>query len=47
MSETVEIMNNSGFPVENIESKEVEGGQHNEKLWREEFEEAVVWLFKK
>lgn len=47
MSETVEIMNSSGFPSENIESKEVEGGQHNEKLWREEFEEAVVWLFKK
>lgn len=23
----------------------IEGGEHNEKLWRENFEEAVKWLF--
>ena len=25
--------------------KIVKGGQHNEKLWRENFEEAIEWLF--
>ncbi len=23
----------------------IEGGEHNEKLWKENFEQAVKWLF--
>lgn len=34
-----------GFGQENILNKIVPGGQHNEKLWRESFGEAYVWLF--
>ncbi|NUY82401.1 alpha/beta hydrolase [Flavobacterium sp. MAH-1] len=29
------------------EQKVVQGGQHNEKLWREHFAEAFLWLFGK
>lgn len=28
-----------------IQQQVVPGGQHNEKLWREHFGEAVIWLF--
>lgn len=45
MEETMELMINSGFPVNNIKSKIVKDGQHNEKLWREGFENAVKWLY--
>jgi len=34
-----------GFGQENIFNKVVTGGQHNEKLWREAFGEAYLWLF--
>jgi predicted alpha/beta superfamily hydrolase len=34
-----------GFGQDNIFNKIVEGGQHNEKLWREAFGEAYLWLF--
>jgi len=34
-----------GFDQGNIYNKIVTGGQHNEKLWREAFEEAYLWLF--
>jgi len=34
-----------GFTEEEIEVKVVEGGQHNEQLWREEFSFAYQWLF--
>lgn len=34
-----------GFGQENIFNKIVAGGQHNEKLWREAFGEAYLWLF--
>lgn len=47
MQETTELMRNSGFPEQNMSSKVVEGGKHNEKLWREEFEQALLWLFQK
>jgi predicted alpha/beta superfamily hydrolase len=45
----VQRMNDSlasaGFPRSAVFSKEVPGGQHNEKLWREAFGEAYLWLF--
>jgi predicted alpha/beta superfamily hydrolase len=34
-----------GFGQERIFNKIVTGGQHNEKLWRESFGEAYLWLF--
>ncbi|MCF8405542.1 MAG: T9SS type A sorting domain-containing protein [Bacteroidales bacterium] len=34
-----------GFGSEEITTKIVEGGQHNEQLWREDFAEAYLWLF--
>ena len=34
-----------GFTNDEIISKVIAGGEHNEKLWREQFEEAYLWLF--
>jgi predicted alpha/beta superfamily hydrolase len=34
-----------GHPRKNMVFKRVPKGEHNEKLWREEFAEAVLWLF--
>jgi predicted alpha/beta superfamily hydrolase len=34
-----------GFGQDNIFNKTVAAGQHNEKLWREAFGEAYLWLF--
>jgi predicted alpha/beta superfamily hydrolase len=34
-----------GFEQDNIFNKVVDGGQHNEKLWREAFGETYLWLF--
>jgi predicted alpha/beta superfamily hydrolase len=34
-----------GFAQNNIFNKIVTGGQHNEKLWREAFGDAYLWLF--
>ena len=34
----------AGFNKENIFTKVVPGGQHNEKLWREAFGQAWLWL---
>ena len=36
----------SGIPEKNIETRVVKDGKHNEKLWNEEFESAIIWLFK-
>lgn len=46
MNSITAILKSEGFPSENIQSKVVPEGQHNEKLWRENFEEAITWLFK-
>ncbi|MFT6899454.1 MAG: putative alpha/beta superfamily hydrolase [Paraglaciecola sp.] len=35
-----------GHPRQNMQFTRIEGGQHNEKLWREAFPAAVQWLFK-
>jgi len=34
-----------GYEQDNIHNKIVPNGQHNEKLWREAFGEAYLWLF--
>ena len=47
MEKMVKQMKVSGFPSSNIKSKVVEGGKHNEKLWKEEFKEAISWLLEK
>ena len=46
MNKTIDILKNNGFPVKNIESKVVPEGKHNEELWRTNFEETILWLFK-
>ena len=38
---------NDGFNKQNLYSKVVDGGEHNELLWRTEFPEAILWLFAK
>jgi len=46
LDKMIELMKTNGFNKENINSKIVIDGQHNEKLWRDNFEEAILWLFK-
>ena len=46
MESMIELLVNQGLSAENLKSKVVPGGMHNESLWRQEFEEAVLWLFK-
>ena len=45
MDKMTNLMVASGFESENIKKKVVVGGQHNEKLWRDNFEETIIWLF--
>ncbi|UCE93603.1 MAG: alpha/beta hydrolase [Flavobacteriaceae bacterium] len=40
-----EKMIRSGIPDRNIHTRVNPYGEHNEKLWKEEFESAVIWLF--
>jgi len=47
MNTMVETLNNQGFTPENVTSKVVPEGRHNEKLWRTNFEESMLWLFQK
>ncbi len=47
MNNMISLMKSNGFTQKNIMSKVVPGGEHNEKLWRENFEEAILWLFDK
>jgi alpha-glucosidase len=47
MNNMISLMKSNGFTEKNIMSKVVPGGEHNEKLWRENFEEAIIWLFDK
>ena len=46
MNTMVDIMKAKGFASENMVSKVVPNGEHNEALWRSEFEEALMFLFK-
>ena len=36
-------LNYIGF--QNVSSKVIEGGEHNEQTWRDDFAEAYLWLF--
>lgn len=45
MDKMIDLMKDSGFDPDNLKRKIVDEGEHNEKLWRENFEEAILWLF--
>ncbi|WKK66213.1 alpha/beta hydrolase [Lutimonas zeaxanthinifaciens] len=45
MTQISEKMIRSGLPEKNIKLRVNPDGKHNEKLWRMEFERAVIWLF--
>lgn len=45
INDMVKILKQEGFTPDNITTKVVPDGLHNEKMWRENFEEAVLWLF--
>jgi predicted alpha/beta superfamily hydrolase len=40
-----DMLSDMGMDEENLSTSIVEGGEHNEQLWREDFEEAYLWLF--
>ncbi|WP_233098767.1 alpha/beta hydrolase [Aureibaculum flavum] len=46
MDNVIETMKKSGFKQKNLAKKMVIGGKHNETLWSNGFEEAILWLFK-
>jgi alpha-glucosidase (family GH31 glycosyl hydrolase)/S-formylglutathione hydrolase FrmB len=46
MNKVVHILKQKGFPSNNLTVKVVPNGKHNEALWRNNFEETIVWLFK-
>ena len=46
MNTMIDVLKSGGFPAENINSKIEPEGEHNEKLWKNSFEEAITWLFK-
>jgi len=45
MNSMIEVLKQTGFSAKNIKSNVVPEGKHNEKLWRNSFEETVLWLF--
>ena len=45
MNAMASLLKDTGFPPQNIQSKVVPEGKHNEELWRNNFEEAILWLF--
>ncbi|MDY0779491.1 TIM-barrel domain-containing protein [Tenacibaculum sp. IB213877] len=45
MNSMITILKAQQFPAKNIQSKVVPEGQHNEELWRTNYEEAILWLF--
>ncbi len=46
MNTIIKTLEENGFPKDNIKSKVVPEGKHNEELWRTNFEETILWLFK-
>jgi len=40
-----DTLNNLGFGEDEVISKVIEGGEHNEALWRYDFREAYLWMF--
>jgi alpha-glucosidase (family GH31 glycosyl hydrolase) len=45
MKGMISTLKEVGFSSENIKSKVVPEGKHNEELWRNNFEESIRWLF--
>lgn len=45
MNSVVSILKKQGFESKNIKETVVQGGKHNEKMWRENFKDAILWLF--
>ncbi len=45
MNTVITILIEEGLNSDNINSKIIPEGTHNEKLWKDNFEEAVLWLF--
>jgi alpha-glucosidase len=45
MNKMITLMESKGFDKKNVKSKVVKNGEHNEKLWKDNFEEAILWLF--
>ncbi len=45
MNRMAALLTESGFEGNNVKTAVVAGGQHNEKLWREQFQKAYMWLF--
>lgn len=46
MDKVITTMKKSGYKKKNFTTKIVSGAKHNEALWKNEFEEAILWLFK-
>ncbi|MEZ5198500.1 MAG: alpha/beta hydrolase-fold protein [Bacteroidales bacterium] len=40
-----DTITNLGFGENELSTSIIEGGEHNEQLWKENFEEAYLWLF--
>ncbi len=47
MQSMVSQLSKQGMPEAQLASYTIEGGEHNEKFWRGEFEKTVLWLFSK
>ncbi|MEN8124292.1 MAG: alpha/beta hydrolase-fold protein [Bacteroidota bacterium] len=45
MNTVIDLLKNNGFKNNHLFSKIVPDGMHNEKLWRDNFKEAILWLF--
>jgi len=45
MNKMASLLKNKGFPPQHIFTKVVPNGKHNEKMWRENFKETILWLF--
>ncbi len=46
MNKMINLLKKKGVNENHMKSKVVEKGEHNEKLWRENFPEAFEWLMK-
>jgi predicted alpha/beta superfamily hydrolase len=47
MQDMVNLILKDGHPSQNLKSKVDPNGEHNERTWRSDFENSVLWLFQK
>jgi predicted alpha/beta superfamily hydrolase len=45
MLQMEDVLKENGFSDDEVISKVIPNGEHNEALWREQFEQAYLWLF--